>query len=135
MNNSNPLVTAIMKAKNYAINEFLNANLGNNLSYTQRSIMVVEYSMKQGSRRKIIDWKDTRIWHIPWLPCCDNGYITTDMQHELKNTIVHELMETGNRCWDEDILADMFNERYQLLIQQIPLSGRLTGHDAWYWDL
>ncbi|KAL8112201.1 hypothetical protein AgCh_019769 [Apium graveolens] len=34
MNNANPLVTAIMKAKYYVDGEFLNANLGTNPSYT-----------------------------------------------------------------------------------------------------
>ncbi|XP_074352546.1 putative mitochondrial protein AtMg00310 [Apium graveolens] len=78
LNNLNPLVTTIMKARYYRDTDFLNANLGVNPSYTWRSIMVVQENMKQGSRRKIIDGQDTRVWKVPWLPCRDNGYVTIE---------------------------------------------------------
>lgn len=133
MNGVNPLVTALMKAKYFASSDFINAKMGNNPSYTWRSLLAVQKIMQQGSRRKIVDGKDTRVWQVPWLPCRENGYISTNMQHELENTTVHELMETGRRVWDAYILVDLFNDRDMSFIQQIPLSDRYTGHDGWYW--
>ncbi|KAL8101548.1 hypothetical protein AgCh_033450 [Apium graveolens] len=123
----------ISLSKYYVDGEFLNANLGTNPSYTWRSIMAVKDYMQQGSRRKIVDDKDTRVWNIPWLSCPVNGYITTGMHHEGTNITVQGLMETWQRRWDNDILVDLFDERDRLLIQQIPLSNRYTGQDGWYW--
>lgn len=62
MNNLNSLVTPIMKAKYYASSDFLNATMGNNSSYTWRSILAVQDSMRQDGGRKIIDGRDTRVW-------------------------------------------------------------------------
>lgn len=58
----NPLVTDIMKAKYYARSDFLNATLGENPSYTWRSILASLGVIIQGCRRKIGNGKDTKIW-------------------------------------------------------------------------
>lgn len=39
INNCNPLVTKLMKARYFPTTDFLNANLGSNLSYIWRSIL------------------------------------------------------------------------------------------------
>ncbi|KAH9761073.1 putative reverse transcriptase/RNA-dependent DNA polymerase [Citrus sinensis] len=42
-------------------------------------------------------------------------------------------MTPGQRNWDLDMLVDIFNDRDQALITQIPLSSR-RDDDAWYWS-
>lgn len=134
INNTNPLVSGLMKARYYVNTDFLEAKLGDNPSFMWRSIMASQEIVRQHCRRKIGDGKDTRVWHIPWLPCKDNGCPTTTPYEELQDIVVHNLMNDEHKSWDVDILHDLFNERDRVLIQQIPIPSR-SRSDSWYWQL
>lgn len=54
VNNCNPVVTALMKARYYPNSEFLNAKIGSNPSYIWRSILEAQDVVRQGMRRKIV---------------------------------------------------------------------------------
>ncbi|XP_074336615.1 uncharacterized protein LOC141673774 [Apium graveolens] len=77
LNGDNPLVTALMKAKYFPKMDFLNARLGKNPSYMWRSIYEAQIILKRGSIRMIGNGEDTKVCTTPWLPCQQNGYITT----------------------------------------------------------
>ncbi|KAL8102066.1 hypothetical protein AgCh_026811 [Apium graveolens] len=132
LNNENPLVTSLIKARYYPNSDFLNAKLGSNPSYMWRSIIDAQDAVKQGCRRKIGDGQSTRVWMVPWLPCIENGTPTTVMPQELENITVSGLMREGVNQWDDEILRDIFNERDVNLIRQIPLP-RTTEQDSWFW--
>ena len=123
-----------MKARYYAHTDFLDATLGASPSFMWRSIMASQELVKQGCRRKIGDGKNTRVWQIPWLPCAENGFLTSEFHNELKDVVVHNLMEEGLKRWDDDILKDLCNDRDRELIQQIPIPRR-SRPDSWYWIL
>lgn len=55
LNDCNPLVSTIMKAKYFPHTDFLNAQVGSNASFVWRSIMSAQNAIKRGSRRKIGD--------------------------------------------------------------------------------
>lgn len=78
MTNANTPVYAIMKARYYAKTEFNDAIVGSNPSYMWRGIMEAHEVIKRGSKRKIRDGQDTKVWGRPWLPCEDNGYVTSE---------------------------------------------------------
>ncbi|XP_074323039.1 uncharacterized protein LOC141659986 [Apium graveolens] len=104
--------------------------MGANLSYVWRSLMQAQEVMKQGCRRRIGNGKSTRIWQVPWLKCPLNGYITTVMPEELKETRVENLFAENRKEWDGDVLKDKFNDRdcEQIRNIQIPLGHR---EDKW----
>ncbi|KAL8158239.1 hypothetical protein AgCh_002800 [Apium graveolens] len=104
LNNQNSLVSGIMKAKYYPDCDFLQAKLGTNPSYMWRSILAAQEVVRQGSRRKMGDGEQTSVWHIPWLPGNNNGFVTTEMPQELGHIRVANLMETESRCWDDEVL-------------------------------
>lgn len=130
--NTNPLVTEFMKSRYYPKTDFLNATMEENPSYVWRSIMAAQGIITQGCRKKIGDGKGTRVWQIPWLPCVQNGYLTTGMHEELQHVTVNSLMEVNNRKWDEEVLQDLFNARDKELILQVPIPIR-GGDDTWFW--
>ncbi|WOG90771.1 hypothetical protein DCAR_0310016 [Daucus carota subsp. sativus] len=132
LNNENPLVTNILKARYFPNTDFLNAKLGNNPSYMWRSILEAQEVVKQGCRRNIGTGLETSIWKVPWLPNSENGYITTEMPSELEDATVTSLMVTDERKWDEEILTDLFNDRDVQLIKNIPLSA-FGRNDSWMW--
>ncbi|KAL8120291.1 hypothetical protein AgCh_017451 [Apium graveolens] len=98
VNNVNPLVTQLLKARYYPKSDFLNASLGTNPSYVWRSILEAQKVMSQGCRKRIGDGKDTRIWQIPWLPDAQNGCLTSDVYPGLGETTVH-----GKRILEETL--------------------------------
>ncbi|XP_074352774.1 uncharacterized protein LOC141691923 [Apium graveolens] len=112
--------------------DFLNAKLGDNASYTWRSILSAQEVLKKGCRRSIGTGKDTFVWKIHWLPCTENGYLTTIMPQELEGIRVCDLMEGQQRRWDDDILEDLFNSRDVRLLKNVPLSIR-DINDSWLW--
>lgn len=132
LNNENPLVTSIMQAKYYPNSDFLNANLGHNPSYMWRSILAAQQLVRKGSRRRIGNGEDTTVWNSPWLPCLNDGYMTTDMPPELEHVKVAGLMTVDGENWDEEVLADICNNRDRNLIRRIPISHSLN-RDSWFW--
>lgn len=134
VNNVNPLVTVVMKARYYANCEFMEAVLGTYSSYMWRSILAAKEVVKQGGRKRISDGRDTKIWQVPWLPCSKNSYVTSDLHPDLRNVTVDALMINNERRWDVEVLRDIFNNRDCQLIQSIPLS-RHVERDTWYWKM
>lgn len=65
INNANPLVTQLLKARYYPSTYFLNASSGSDQSYIWRSLLETRAVIRQGCRRRIGDEKTTRIWKIP----------------------------------------------------------------------
>ncbi|KAL8097271.1 hypothetical protein AgCh_030413 [Apium graveolens] len=134
VNNVNPLVSSLMKARYYPKEDFLNAAMWSNPSFMWRSILTAHDLLKHGCRRRIGNGDKTRIWKVPWLPDVDNGYLSTDKPLELQNAIVSGLMEIDNRRWDEEVISDLCNDRDKELILSIPLSMG-AREDGRYWLL
>ncbi|XP_074351625.1 uncharacterized protein LOC141690750 [Apium graveolens] len=132
INNINPLVTQLMRARYYPKSDFLNAKLGANPSYVWRSIMESQDVVRQGCRCRIGDGSSTKIWKVPWLMCPENGFLTTEMVDELQHVTVQSLLDENTGGWDDDVLDDILNERDRELVRQIPLSTRRRD-DTWFW--
>lgn len=97
-----------------------------------RNIVSVQEVVKVGCRRRIGDGESTRVWEFPWLPCPENGCLTTDMVPQLKDITVSRLMGMDKRSWEEVILKDMFNNQDVELIQRIPIPNQ-QRRDNWFW--
>ncbi|XP_074350111.1 uncharacterized protein LOC141689655 [Apium graveolens] len=127
----NPLVTSIMKARYFPGTDFLNAKLGNNPSYMWRSIIAAQDVVKQGFRRSIGMGEDTFVWKVPWLPCAENGYISTSMPPDLENTKVSNLMEMHEKRWDDEL----FDGKREFTVKSCyrKLVGECSTADATFW--
>lgn len=134
MNNSNPLVTSILKARYYPKTDFVNASMGSSPSYMWHSILESQSVISEGCRKRIGNGEDTRIWKVSWFPCLENGYLTTEIYSELEEATVHGLMNEDKIGWDEAVLLDLCNDRDRKLIQQIPIPI-CKKPDSWYWAL
>lgn len=134
LNESNPLVTAVMKARYYPKVNFLNADLGSNPSYVWRSIMEALDAVKAGAQKKIGDGEGTTVWNMPWLPDRSNGFINTPAYNQIRDIKVSSLMVSGERRWDMEVLNDLFEERDVKLIKCIPIPI-VNKADSWFWLL
>ncbi|KAL8106740.1 hypothetical protein AgCh_023486 [Apium graveolens] len=131
---SNPFVSKIIKAKYYPNTMFLQAKLGSNPSYVWRSLMEAMTVIKAGARRRIGNGTDTAVWHVPWLPSDANGYVTTLMPEYLQNSTVNGLMNEDDTTWDMDVIKDILNNRDAGLVERIPIS-LYDRRDSWFWCL
>lgn len=119
-----------MKARYFPNCEFLDAKISANPSFVWRSIMSAHDVIKQGCRKRIGNGENTKVWKVSWLPCGENGYLTTCMPPELENLKLKNLMEDDRRSSDHETVRDIFNERDVELILKIPLSAR--DSDVWF---
>ncbi|KAH9758966.1 putative reverse transcriptase/RNA-dependent DNA polymerase [Citrus sinensis] len=132
MTNPHSLVARILKARYYHRSSFVDASIGFNPSYTWRSIMAAKNVVVHGSRIQIGNGQQVQLSKDPWLPDVDNGFITSELDESLATATVDCLMVPGQRRWDHDLIADVFNTRDAALILQVPLSVR-QHKDCWYW--
>lgn len=123
-----------MKAGYFPSCDFLQAKIGANPSYMWRSILAAEELVCQESRKRIGNGEARAVWGIPWLPCEDNGYLTTEMPHQLEDTRVVNFLNTGTYCWDDEVENDVCNGRDAQLIRSIP-NPLQEQEDSWYWIL
>lgn len=69
------LVSRIYKAWYYPNRTFLNAKLGNNPSYTWRSILEAQVLLKKGAVRRVGSGESIDVENDPWLPQKEDPYI------------------------------------------------------------
>lgn len=74
--------------------------------------------------------ESVEIRNQPWLQDEDDPYILTELQG-LENTTVSSLMVVGERRWEKDIVADLFNLRDQQCILNTRIGDE--NEDSMYW--
>ncbi|XP_074353507.1 uncharacterized protein LOC141703747 [Apium graveolens] len=112
VSNPNSLVSRLYKARYFPKGTFLEAEAGNNPSFVWRSILEAKDLIKSGMRWKVGSGDFINILGQPWLLDDHNPFITSNSR-SLDNTKVASIMTTYQSGWDEDILADLLNERDQ----------------------
>lgn len=96
LNNSNPLVSAILKAHYFPSTDFLNAGVGVNSSYVWRSILKAKEALKANFRWRMSNGALTSVCLLD----VDNGFSSTPMLGHLQGITVHSLMDMKGQCWD-----------------------------------
>lgn len=72
VNNVDALVNRVLKAKNYANTDFMNAQLGSNPSYTWRSILEGRVVLEKGLIWRAGNGQTINIRDFPWIPNAPN---------------------------------------------------------------
>ena len=94
LSNPNALISHIYKARYYLRGDFLKASLGNNPSFTWRSIWSSRVLSEGGCRWKIGDGRNIRVGGGGgglWLKDEGNFRVVTPLQDDLVDTYVHDL--------------------------------------------
>ena len=89
-----------------------------------RSLFAAKHIIVRSSRIQVGSGQNTLIGSDPWLPDVDNGFISTSLNESIASAPVSSLMVPGQRKWDYDVVAYLFDTRDRNLILQIPLSSR-----------
>ncbi|XP_060965512.1 uncharacterized protein LOC133034440 [Cannabis sativa] len=125
------LVTRIFKARYFPHGTYLTATIGNNPSFVWRSIWEAQSLVRAGVRWSVGNGSSINVLNEPWLP--DHQQPVVISSHPaLQQAKVCNIMSMDSSSWDEDILKDLFEERDQRLIRQIPLNINHTS-DSLCW--
>ena len=64
----NSLVYKVLKAKYFPTCDFINASIGNNPSYTWRSLISTQSLVLEGLQWRLGNGASIRVWQDKWLP-------------------------------------------------------------------
>ncbi|KAH9647069.1 putative reverse transcriptase/RNA-dependent DNA polymerase [Citrus sinensis] len=132
LTNPESLLGQIFKARYFPRTSIVEAVLGHNPSFVWRSLLATKHIIVRSSRIQVGSGQNTLIGSDHWLPDPDNRFISTSLNESIASAPVSSLMVPGQRRWDYDAVADLFDTRDRNLILQIPLSSR-REKDVWYW--
>lgn len=97
LNNANFLVTRVMKVKYYPETDFLQVKIGTNSNYMWRSIIATQDIIGKESRKRIGDGETINVWKIPWFPCTENGFLSSEMSPQLEHIRVVDGMDSDTK--------------------------------------
>lgn len=123
--NPNSLVSRVLKAKYFPTGDFLNAQLGNSPSYSQRSIYSSLEIIRKGTRWRVGNGKLIHIWEDRWLPTPSTYRVVSPLSSTLEFSMVSSLIDTNTKRWRVDLLSVAFLPFEVDAICKIPLCHNL----------
>jgi hypothetical protein len=118
----NSLVSQCLKAKYYPNTDIFHSLRGRQSSYAWQSIHQAIELVHKGSCWKIGDGQSVNIWEDNWL-VYQNGHkiITPQAGHNNITTVNDLMLLQPNKCWNHDLIDQVFLPFEGTLIKQIPL--------------
>lgn len=123
----NSLVYRVLKAKYFPKSDFVNASLGNNPSFTWRSVMAAQHLVKKGLRWRVGNGESIKVWGDKWLPTSSIYTAVSPRLFLQADTRVSELIEASTASWKSSIVDALFLSHKVETIKSIPLSSHLPA--------
>ncbi|KAA3466579.1 reverse transcriptase [Gossypium australe] len=120
MNNTDSLVTLVFKAKYFPNTDFLNSSLGNNCSYTWKSIRAAKGVFGEGICWKVGTGSAISVLHDIWILDLVNPRLSSHV-NTLSVGKVADLIDKNSRKWKSELLESTFSEDIAEKIRRIPL--------------
>ena len=92
----------VYKAIYFPTSSFLEAYIGNNPSYSWRSVLAFQ-ELRKDARIRIGNGSSTNIWGSPWLADEEAPCILNPLPQGMVDTIVDSLKYVNGLSWDMDI--------------------------------
>lgn len=121
INQPNSLLARTYKAKYYANNNFLEAQLGSNPSFIWSSILETQTVIKRRSRWRVGDGESINVWGDPWLPNNNCPYVQTITSPSLNDIKVSSLIDPNGPRWNESLIISLFDQDDLTKIMNIPI--------------
>ncbi|CAN1810998.1 Putative ribonuclease H protein At1g65750 [Linum perenne] len=129
------LVTRIFKARYFPRGDFLSAPKGNGPSYVWQSIRRSQTVVHRGSRWRVGNGSNIRVWDDQWLRQDGNLSLITDRDDTLEGLKVCDLFIPGVLEWDCEMIEALFEPRDALAILNIPLGvGGESDTLIWHYE-
>jgi hypothetical protein len=102
-------VARVLKARYFPNSSFINANLGNNPSYSWKSLWKSREVLIKGCRWTLGDGRRVRVMKDPWIRGGDNWWVESPQREEAYDMTVDQLMLDGERKWDANKIKNLFS--------------------------
>ena len=102
------MVYRVLKAKYFPRCEFIEASMGNNPSFTWRSIMAAQHIVREGIKWRVGNGNSIRIWGDKWLPTIPTHKVASPRLFLHPDTLVGEIIDHENVWWKTEALAALF---------------------------
>lgn len=116
------LLARVLKAKYYPHGSFMNSKLGNNPSFTWRSIHGAKELLERGAVWRVGSGENVRIWKDKLLPITSTFKVMTPCNGFHEEAKVSVLIDAHSRRWNNTIVDSVFWEHEAAVIKAIPLS-------------
>ena len=123
INNPNSLVALVLKAKYFPSVDFLNSQLGNNISYTWKSIWAAKGILAEGLCWKVGRGTKISISRDYWIPVLPRDRLPV-LSSNLNDSKVAELIDSSSRTWKQELIEYTFPEVVAEKILSIPLAEK-----------
>lgn len=102
--NPNSILSRTLKARYYPLTSVWESKVGNNPSFSWRSVRSSRDLVEKGTRWRIGDGKSVRIWKDAWMGDNGTGKLITPWRHFEADAKVSLFIDEVNRCWRKDVL-------------------------------
>lgn len=132
MEQPNSLVHRVYKAKYFAKELFLNAQVARKPTYVWRSIMAARDVIKKGSWWYIGNGRKVHIWNDRWIPRPNSTKLVSPWRAQYKVEMVSDLIDIDRRGWDAAKVRSILMLHKAEIVLGIPISYRLPD-DSVIW--
>ena len=101
------------------------ASMGNNPSYTWRSLMAAQNLVKEGLRWRMGNGASIHVWEDRWLPVLSTYKVTSPRMFLQADILVQELINEDTTEWKSSVIDALFLPHEADIIKSIPISSRL----------
>jgi hypothetical protein len=126
INKPNSLVAKIFKARYFPRSSLLDSNLGNNPSFTWRSIWRSKQVLLYGCRWSIGDGSNIKVMGEPWLRREDGRWVTSPQNQGVYDLSLQHLMLPNAKQWDGEKIKYLFSDHEAKRILVVPLLNVVT---------
>jgi hypothetical protein len=127
------LLHRVLKCKYFPHGSFLEAPIPVHSSYTWRSIAQSRDIIRRGSRWRIGNGGNVKIWQDQWLKGTHSGRILSNPLSQAPDTRVCRLIDPVFNCWRPHLIAELFSPHDASLILKTPLPPRPV-RDSLLWN-
>jgi len=131
---SNSLLTCVLKAKYFPRQDFMDAPLGHNPSYTWRSLWSTQSLLTLGLRWKIGDGTKTNVWSMPWIRNLPTHKPDTLPPPHLEDLTMNHLMNPDLLSWNHNLVNSLFTSQVAVVVISTPLFTR-SMEDTRIWKV
>ncbi|CAJ2650781.1 unnamed protein product [Trifolium pratense] len=130
------LVARIYKARYFPKSSLLDSHLGNNPSYSWRSIWNSRQVLINGCRWRIGEDTKIKVMNEPWFKKEDGLWMQSPQEQGVYNMFVNQLMLPNGKVWDCDKIIMLFPLNVANSILAVPLFNEIEEDNlVWQDDL
>ena len=119
MQDENTLCHKVLRAKYFPNVDFLQADVGNNPSFLQRSLLEGRNVLELGSLWRVGDGRRIEIFNSKWLKKIPNGRPSRQGRQSSILNKVEELIVNDDRVWKEELIRESFSRLVANAIMEI----------------